>query len=176
MKFLLMLAALCLTFAAGVNPARAASLDVGLGLGFANSNDSNGFEGGWDLMAGYEGGGTQDWYTGGQLHLLKGWTDKSKFNNYPSDTTMYFESAALYATARPRDEWLDWLQLKAGVVSASFKTIAMEGEGAGLAVGAGIVFGGDTFRLHLLDVHEYLVAGHRFTIVSINIAILGDLK
>ncbi|HEU0283440.1 MAG TPA: hypothetical protein VFQ99_06615, partial [Gallionella sp.] len=116
MKHFLSLALmLCLAFGPGLSPARAGSVDIGIGLGFANSTDSTGFEGGWDLMGGYEWRATQDWNLGGQLHLIRGWTNKSKFNDYPSDTTMYFESTALMATARPRHEWFGWLQLKAGL-------------------------------------------------------------
>ena len=112
------------------------------------------------------------WNLGGQLHLIRGWTNKSEFNEYPSDTTMYFESTALLATARPKNEWFDWLQLKAGLVNADFKTLAMEGSGTGLALGAGIVMGGDTFRLRLLDIEEYWVGGHRFMTFSINPGLL----
>jgi hypothetical protein len=173
MKHLFSLALiLCLALGPGLSPSWAGSVDVGLGLGFANSNDSAGFEGGWDLMGGYEWRATQDWNLGGQLHLIRGWTDKSMFNEYPSDTIMYFKSAALQATARPKHEWLGWLQFKAGLVNADFKTLEMEGSGTGLAMGAGIVIGGDTLRLHLLDVEQYWVGGHRFTTVTISVGVV----
>ncbi|HEY6094126.1 MAG TPA: hypothetical protein VIU93_04160 [Gallionellaceae bacterium] len=173
MKHLLaVLTVVGLTLAGGINQSWAGSLDFGIGLGFASSADDSGFEGGWDLIGGYEGGATQNWTLGGQLHLIKGWTNKSKFNDYPSDTTMYFDSTALLATARPRHEWLDWLQLKAGLVNADYKTLALEGSGTGLALGVGAVIGGDTFRVHLLDVEQYWVGGHRFTTVTISIGVL----
>src|SRR5512139_1154083 len=137
MKHFLSLALiLSLALGPGLSPSWAGSVDVGIGLGFANSTDSTGFEGGWDLMGGYEWRAAQDWNLGGQFHLIRGWTSKSKFNDYPSDTTMYFESTALLATARPKSEWFDWFQLKAGLVNADFKTLAMEGSGTGLALGA----------------------------------------
>jgi len=174
MKYFLSLAVvLSLVLGIGTGQARAGLIDLGIGLGFANSADSSGFEGGWDLMGGYEWWEVQDWNIGGQLHLIRGWTDKSKFNDYPVETTMFFKSTALLATARPRHEWLDLLQLKAGLVNADFKTLEMEGSGTGLALGAGIVMGTDTFRFHLLDIEEYWVGGHRFTTFSISIGLLS---
>jgi len=164
---------LSLVLGVGISQARAGMIDVGIGLGFANSADSSGFEGGWDLIGGYEWREIQDWNVGGQLHLIRGWTDKSKFNDYPSDTTMFFNSTALLVTARPRQEWLDWLQLKAGLVNADFKSLQMEGSGTGVALGAGIVMGADMFRLHLLDIEEYWVGGQQFTTFSISIGLLS---
>lgn len=159
----------------GCQQAKAGSFDVGLGLGFANSTDSNGFEGGWDFQAGYEKSASDGWNFGGQLHLIQGWTDQSKVaTSMYDDTSMYFQSMALYATARPENKWLRWLQFKGGVVSADYKTLTMEGSGLGLAVGAGVVIGGESFRLHILDFHHYIVAGHSFDVYSITLAIFLD--
>ena len=157
---------------AGCHQAWAGSFDLGVGLGFADSQSDDGFEGGWDVQAGYEGAMIGDWNIGGMVHLIKGWTDRSKAGLYSGDTSMYFQSTALYATARPEHRWLQWLQLKGGLVDARYKTMATEGSGMGLALGAGIVLGGDDFRLHALDVYRYQIGGRSFNIYSISIAIL----
>jgi hypothetical protein len=143
--------------------AAAGSFDLGVGLGFADSSGNGAFEGGWDLQVGYERKMLDDWNVGAQLHWLKGWTDKSKTM---VDTDMYFQSTALYVIARP-DDW--WLQFSGGVVSADYKSQTMAGSGTGLAVGAGIVLGGESLRLHLLDVRRYMIAGQGFNIYSISL-------
>lgn len=168
-----------LVLGCGCQQAWAGSFDIGVGLGFADSQDSNGFEGGWDLQAGYERNVSDSWNIGGQVHLINGWTGKSKVDVL-NDTRMYFHSKALYATARPENKWFQWLQLKAGVVSADFKAVKaegnnlviMEGSGTGLAVGAGVVLGGEDLRFHVLDVYRYQVGGHSFNIYTFSIAVL----
>lgn len=148
------------------------SFDAGLGLGFVNSTDSSGFEGGWDFQAGYEKTASDDWNFGGQVHLVRGWTDQSKVaTDMYDDTSMYFQSMALCATARPEIKWLQWLQFKGGVVFANYKTLAMEGSGLGVAAGAGVVIGGESFQIHILDFQRYIVAGHNFDIYSISLAV-----
>jgi len=152
----------------------AGSFDIGVGLGFADSQDSEGFEGGWDLQAGYEGRTTDNWNIGGQVHLINGWTDKNDIDAY-HDTRMYFHSTALYATARPQSEMFQWLQLKGGVVSADYKSMTLEGSGTGMALGVGVVVGGETLRVHLLDVYRYQVGGHSFNVYTFSIGVLFDL-
>lgn len=171
MKNLAVFVLLSLVLGCACQAAWAGSFDVGVGLGFADSQDSEGFEGGWDLQAGYEGAVSDSWNVGGQVHLINGWTDKSKIDAY-SDTRMYFQSTALYATVRPQHRGFQWLQLKAGVVSADYKTLAMEGNGTGLAVGAGVVLGGEDLRFHVLDVYRYQVGGHSFNVYTFSIAVL----
>jgi len=146
--------------------ARADSFDFGAGFGFADSPSSGAFEGGWDVIAGYEKHAPDGWNIGAQLHYIKGWTDK---NSDFIDTRMYFQSTALYLTARP-ENW--WLQLSGGVVSAEYKSLAMAGSGTGLAVGAGVVLGDGNLRLHVLDYHRYMIEGQIFNVYSISIGVL----
>lgn len=166
---LLVLLGLILGSASG--EACAGSFDIGVGLGFVDSQNDEGFEGGWDLQAGYEGRASDNWNLGGEVHLIHGWTDKSKIDAY-SDTRMYFHSTALYATARPQIPWLQWLQLKGGLVSADYKTLNTEGSGTGMALGAGVVLGGEDLRFHVLDVYRYQVGGHSFNVYTFSIAVL----
>lgn len=146
----------------------AGKFDLGLGLGFAESLGSDGFEGGWDLQAGYEPDQAGGWNIGTQLHFNRGWTDSSKANY---DTNMSFNSTALYLTARPEK---GWMQFKGGLVSADYKSLMLEGRGTGIAVGAGIVPGGENIRFHLLDLHHFIIDGHRFNIYSVSLVLLFD--
>ncbi len=142
------------------------SFNFGAGFGFAESSASDAFEGGWDVIAGYEKNALDGWNIGGQLHLIRGWTDK---NGEFIDTRMYFQSTALYVTARP-ENW--WLQFSGGVVSAEYKALAMAGSGTGLAVGAGLVIGGESLRLHVLDYHRYMIEGQIFNVYSISFGVI----
>jgi hypothetical protein len=144
----------------------AGSFNFGLGLGFEDSVESDDFEGGWDVIAGYERGVSDGWNIGAQMHFIKGWTDKGSVDG---DTSMYFRSTALYATARP-ENW--WLQFSGGVVAADYNSLTMEGSGVGIAAGAGIVLGNENFRFHLLDIHRYMIGGQDFNIYSLTMMVL----
>ena len=157
---------MCLVLVSVSHHANAGTFDAGLGLGFAESLDSDGFEGGWDFLAGYEIDQTAGWNIGTQVHVIRGWTDKSKANY---DTNMSFNSTALYVTARPQN-W--WLQFKGGLVTADYISQQLEGHGTGFAAGAGIVIGEEDLRLHLLDVHRFFIDGHSFNIYSISLTVL----
>lgn len=166
-------AILILTFGCGCQQAWSGSFDIGIGLGFVDSHDSDGFEGGWDFQVGYEKRVSDDWNIGGQVHHINGWTGRSKAMGDSAGSSMYFNSTALYATARPRNEWMEWLQFKGGVVSSDYQTLTMDGRGVGLALGVGVVMGDERFRFHLLDIHHYIVAGRSFTTYSISVALWG---
>lgn len=142
------------------------SFDFGAGYGFADSPATGAFEGGWDVIAGYEKHASAGWNIGAQLHYIKGWTDK---NSDFIDTRMYFQSTALYVTARP-ENW--WLQFSGGLVSAEYKSLMMTGSGTGFAAGAGVVLGDGNLRLHLLDYHRYMLEGQIFNVYSISIGVL----
>lgn len=160
-EFLMGFALACFSQLAG-----AGSFNFGAGLGFAESSSSGSLEGGWDVIAGYEKNAADGWSIGGQLHYIKGWTDK---NSEFIDTRMYFQSTALYVTARP-ENW--WVQFSGGVVSAEYKALTIAGSGTGLAVGAGLVLGSESLRLHLLDYHRYLIGGQHFDVYSISFGVL----
>lgn len=153
--------------------ARAEGLDIGFGLGFVDSANSDGFDGGWDLQIGYEMKQTEHWNFGAQLHFINGWTskdavDEDKEYNDTDSTTMVFDSQALYLTARPAN-WL--LQFRTGVVHASYYTIEQDKTGFGVAAGAGLIIGSEKIRLHILDYNRYQIGADGFNVYSISIGI-----
>lgn len=153
------------------------SFNFGLGLAFADLWPDNSTIG-WDILAGIEKTVPSGWNFGGQVHLLNG-----SF----ADTNLH--TMALFATARPGKEWLQWLQLKAGIVDADYSDTTSVPQppynyyvnqtttwsGTGEAIGAGIVLGDGNLRFHLLDIERYSVAGHSFNVYSISIAIIGRI-
>lgn len=152
---------------------RAQGLDFGFGLGFVDSADADGFDGGWDVQVGYEMKQTEHWNFGAQVHVINSWTSKSEVDEdkgyYDSDSSsMAFDSQALYLTARP-ENW--WLQFRAGLVHASYYTVDQDEDGFGAAVGAGLVIGTETIRLHLLDYNRYQIGSDGFNVYSISIGI-----
>lgn len=149
----------------------AGSIDIGAGLGFADSSDSEHYEGGWDLQAGYEGDVSADWSLGGELHIIHGWTSKYDTDTY-TDTSMYFQSTALYLTVRPHNRSYQWLQLKGGIVSADYKTLTEDWHGDGTALGVGVVMGNDPLRIHILDYYRYQLGGRSFNIYSLSLIVL----
>lgn len=161
-------------------PALAEGLDVGTGLGLISHE--HGFEGGWDIQVGYEFKETEHFSLGAQWQWYKGWTSESRLGEKEG---MAFRSNALYLTARPRREALQWLQLKAGVVNANYKiaefdsaagTVVVRSDRSGetgLALGLGLVFGSDAVRFHLFDYQRYSFAGESFDAFSISLMVLG---
>ena len=157
----------------GSAAARAEGLDFGFGLGFVSAADTDGFDGGWDVQVGYEMKQTEHWNFGAQVHVISGWTDKSSVDEDREygdieSTTMAFDSQAVYLTARP-ENW--WIQFRAGVVHASYYTVTRDENGIGAAVGAGLVIGSETVRLHLLDYNRYQIGSDAFNVYSISIGI-----
>jgi len=154
----------------------AVSFNFGLGLAFADLWPDNSTIG-WDVLAGFEKTAPNGWDFGAQVHVLNG----SLF-----DTSLH--TMALFATVRPGNEWLRWLQFKAGVVDADYSDTSSVQQppyyyyvnqtttwsGTGEAVGVGIVVGEGSLRWHLLDIERYSVAGHSFNVYSISIAIIGN--
>jgi hypothetical protein len=164
------LIALFLTFGTCFS-AWAGSFNAGVGLGFADSRQTEGFDGGWDLQFGYEMNTTQHWDFGAQFHLIRGWTTKGDVNEekaygYEDSTVMAFNSEALYLTARPKN-W--WILFKAGLVHADYHTVTKDVSDTGLALGVGIVLGSDLLRLHLIDYHRYIIGSEHFDIYTIAI-------
>jgi hypothetical protein len=158
--------------------ARAEGFDIGVGLGFVDSGNTEAFDGGGDLQVGYEMIDTEDWNFGAQLHLIKGLTSQSDvederlvYSGYDTadSTVMAFDSQAFYFTARPED-W--WLQFKAGIVHGDYHTVNKDVSDIGTALGVGIVLGSDDVRLHVLDFHRYQIGGDSFNVYSISIGIL----
>ena len=163
---------LCLALV-GASAAWAEGLDFGFGLGFVSAADTDGFDGGWDVQVGYERKQTEHWNFGAQVHVISGWTDKSSVDEDREygdieSTTMAFDSQALYVTARP-ENW--WIQLRAGVVHASYYTVNQDEDGFGVAAGAGLVIGSEAVRLHLLDYNRYQIGSDAFNVYSISIGI-----
>lgn len=154
---------------------RAEGFDLGLGLGFADHRQ--GLEGGWDVQLGGEFQQTEDFNLGVQWHHLNG---ISSVDAQRGQDGMEFDSHAFFLTMRPRS--LDWLQLKAGVVSADYKIVEIrdfrrpdisQRQGAtGFATGLGLVFGSEHFRVHLLDYEHYKIGREKFTVWSFSALIL----
>jgi hypothetical protein len=75
------------------------------------------------------------------------------------------------------------LQLKAGVVSADFKivktdypvTISDTFGSTGTAIGMGLVFGSEQFRVHLLDYERYSIGREKFDVWSFSLLLLTEL-
>ena len=149
--------------------AQEGSFDVGMGLGFADAADFEGFDGGWDLQFGYEWRETEKWFIGAQLHVIRGWTEEE---DLVGGTEMTFDSVATNVTFRPNKPWMRWIQLKAGLVYADYKTFEVDGSGVGVTAGVGVVLGGERFRVHLLDYSRYEVQGAGFNVYSINFGAL----
>ncbi len=154
----------------------AEGFDLGVGLGFADSPDQGVFDGGWDIQLGYEFNQTENWNFGTELHIINGWTTKGDVEEekeyaYEESTMMAFNSQALYLTARPEHRWVNWLQFKAGVVRADYHTVKTDEITMGTAMGVGIVFGSEKFRLRMLDYHRYFVGGDSFNVYSFSLFI-----
>lgn len=170
-------ASICYALVQG--PVLAEGVDVGAGFGVVSLQQ--GFEGGWDIQVGYEFKETQRFSIGAQWQWYKGWTSESSLGKTEG---MAFRSNALYLTARPKHEALQWLQLKAGVVNANYKiaeydtasgtvTVRIDRSGeTGLALGAGLVFGSEKVRFHLLDYQRYSFSGESFDSFNISLVLL----
>ena len=172
-RYLGRLACLLLSLVISSSAAHAAegSFDLGLGLGFVDSANFEGFDGGWDLQFGYEWKQRQKWYFGAQLHVILGWTSESDLTG---GTDMSFDSVAANFTLRPKKRSMRWIQLKAGVVHASYKTTAINDSGLGLATGVGVVLGSESkVRIHLLDYSRYVVDGKGFNVYSLGFVLFG---
>lgn len=173
-----MAASLCYALVQG--PALAEGVDIGAGFGLVSQQ--HGFEGGWDIQAGYEFKETERFSLGAQWQWYKGWTSESRLGEVEG---MAFSSNALYLTARPRHEALRWLQFKAGVVNANYKIAEYDSAAGkvvvrsdrsgetGLALGLGLVIGSDKVRFHLLDYQRYSFAGESFNAFGISLVVLG---
>jgi hypothetical protein len=167
-------------FALVQSPVLAEGVDIGAGFGLVSQQ--HGFEGGWDIQAGYEFKETEHFSLGAQWQWYKGWTSESRLGDVEG---MAFSSNALYLTARPRHEALRWLQFKAGVVNANYKIAEYDGAAGtvvvrsdrsgetGLALGLGLVIGSDKVRLHLLDYQRYSFAGESFDAFGISMVVLA---
>ena len=87
---------------------------------------------------------------------------------------MSFESAAANFTLRPRKRSMRWIQLKAGVVHASYKTTVINESGLGLAAGVGVVLDSQKkVQIHLLDYSRYEVGGDSFNVYSFGFVLFG---
>lgn len=171
-------------FALVQSPVLAEGVDIGAGFGLVSQQ--HGFEGGWDVQVGYEFKETERFSFGVQWQWFKGWTSESRLGEKEG---MAFRSNALYLTARPRHEALQWLQLKAGAVNANYKiaeydsaagTVVVRSDRSGetgLALGVSLVFGSDKVRFHLLDYQRYSLSGESFDAFGISLVLLmGGLQ
>ena len=67
-----------------------------------------------------------------------------------------------------------WIQFKAGVVHASYKTTLINESRLGLAAGVGVTLGSEKkVRIHLLDYSRYEVGGDSFNVYSLGFVLFG---
>ncbi len=104
------------------------------------------------------------------MHVLQGWTSESDLTG---GTEISFASVAANVTLRPKKRSIRWIQLKAGVVHASYKTTEINESEIGLAAGFGVVLGSKKVRIHLLDYSRYEVQGNGFNVYSIGFVLFG---
>lgn len=134
-------------------------LDLGVGFGFADLNDTTA---GLDILLGAQNAPANGWQTGVDLHILNG-----------SD----FMSTGLYATARPEYHYLHFLQFHGGLIYANhnyaYQLPQDRWSGVGLGVGVGLVANlGDSIQMHIFDIQHGYVAGHSFNIYSFNVLVV----
>ena len=87
---------------------------------------------------------------------------------------MSFDSVAAALTLRPRKPALRWIQLRAGVVHANYRTAEINESGLGFAASVGVVLGsGRKVRVHLLDYSRYEVEGKGFNVYSVGFVLFG---
>ena len=152
------------------HPVWAGPFNFGLGFEFVNATNFDGDDFGLSLQLGYEIKETKYWNLGLEVDLFNGVTDENDMGKGPS--CMAFDSQAIYVTARPND-W--FLQFKAGVVKADYKTATKDADDIGLAFGLSLVFdifGSNKVRFHLLDYQHYKIGGDSFNSFAVSVAIL----
>ena len=176
--------ALLTAFVTSLLPAQpclgAGSFDFGIGLGFVDHRD--GFDGGWAYKIGYEFGTAGDFHAGLQWHSVSGVNDRSELALVDD---LSFRSNALYATFRPTNAYLGWLQFSTGLVLADYRSSYYDEANnrivirdpnpsrTGFALGVGVVLPfADSFRLHLIDYHRYRIGSETFDLYGISVALL----
>ncbi|HEB59531.1 MAG TPA: hypothetical protein ENJ01_09935 [Gammaproteobacteria bacterium] len=140
--------------------------DIGVSAEIVDTVDAPYFEEGPGFHLGYEFIDTEDVSLGLQLHYVNG---NTREQDLLYDDEMTFTSTAVFATLRPR-HWP--LFVKLGRVHAEYTTLFERGEGSGLAWGAGLVFGDDYWRLHVLDYERYELDGVSFNTFSITVTVI----
>jgi hypothetical protein len=157
----------------GATPVDAAdgAFDLGIGFGGVGQVGSDALEIGWDLQFGYEWIAARSWHIGSQLHLFLGGTSE---NEIDTDTDLAFDSVAINATFRPALPALSWIQLKAGVVYADYRTILKNQSGVGYGAGLGVIlYPNSLIRLRLLDYARYEIEGEDFNVISISFSLFS---
>lgn len=155
----------------------AGTINIGLGVGFADGANFSGFEVGGDYQVGYEFdrsgragedfNETKNWHYGAQLQILDGSAEPSDI--MPGDLLMAFDALALYATARPPD----WpLLLKAGVVHANYTTGVKTVSATGIVFGFGLDLKFGDIRLNAINYRRYYIGPDVINVFSLSIFIL----
>jgi len=162
---LVLLVASCLT----TPLVQAGQYDLGLGLSFVDSSikNSDGLELGLDFQIGYEFTEVEDWNLGGQLEIMRGWSNK---NEVLDETDLAFSANGIYFTARPKN-W--FVTFRTGIVQADYTTWTRSNSGTGFAYGLGIVIGSGDLRLHVFDYQHIKIGNDDFDMYTISVAVLG---
>lgn len=146
--------------------ARAAPLDLGVGLSYVDDLHSDALSMGWDLQVGYELERRAGWSIGWQAQLTQA-LDSS--HDYLDETDMSYSSGGLYLTATP---FKGWFYVKGGVVDARYQTITHDQHTAGVGLGAGFVVDYPEVKLHILDMQRVMVGAEGFNMYTISFTVL----
>lgn len=158
-----------------INPAFAGTLVLGLGLEFVDGEFNNeAFDGGWGFHAGYEFHQWYDWNLGVMFEYMNGWYTKDELD---VEGEMTYDSKSLFATARLRN----WpIMFKAGFVNADYSILQetysdnfRDKSGTGFGYGVALVFGGEAFRVDLLDIKKIKIGNESFTSYGLSVAFFG---
>lgn len=153
------------------NPAYSGAVLLGLNLEVVESRfTEEGIDFGFGVHGGYEFKDFHNWHFGALFEFMNGVLEKDDLTN---DGEMNFKSKSLFATARPRD----WpIIFKVGVVDADYTILTdsvtqnfREVSDTGYAYGVALSFGGDAFRLDLLDYKRIKIGNDSFDSYGISI-------
>ncbi len=147
-------------------PAQAHGWDLGVSAEFVDAVDAPYLEDGIGFHLGYEFIDTDNLRLGVQMHYIDG---SSRAEDLYFADEMSFSSLAGFVTLRPRGLPLF---VKLGRARVEYTTLFERRQASGLAWGAGLAFGDDYWRLHVLDYERYELDGIAFNTFSVTLTII----
>lgn len=155
-------------------PVYSGTVLIGFNLEFVQPRfNSEGFDGGFGIHAGYEFKDLESWHFGGLLEVLNGWNSQ---DDLQSAGEMMYKSKSLLATARPGN----WpIMFKAGIVSADYKILEQEltqnfreVRDTGYMYGLALAVGDGSIRVDLLDYKRVKIGNDSFDSFGISLVVL----
>ena len=155
------------------SPAYSGAIILGLNVEAVESRfTEEGFDFGFGVQGGYEFKDFKSWHFGALFEFMNGVLDEDDLDTAGE---MTYKSKSLFATARPGN----WpIMFKVGVVDADYKILEegitqnfREVSDTGYAYGVALSFGGDAFRLNLLDFTRVKIGNDSFDSYGISIAV-----